>query len=82
MAWEADVRIAGPVGSMGQRAAADRQPAGGAGAAALETRVASATAGPNLDGPDVAVAAADRRARLRVEQLDRAGPDRDLDRSC
>jgi uncharacterized protein len=46
MAWEADVRIAGPVGSMGQRVLQPivNQQVGQV-LAALETRVASATAG-------------------------------------
>jgi carbon monoxide dehydrogenase subunit G len=48
MAWEADVRIAGPVGSMGQRVL---QPIVNQQVAqvlsALETRVASATASPS-----------------------------------
>ena len=47
MAWEADVRIAGPVGSMGQRVL---QPIVNQQVAqvlsALETKVTSATPGP------------------------------------
>jgi uncharacterized protein len=47
MKWEADVRIAGPVGSMGQRVLQPivNQQVGQV-LAALETRVASATVGP------------------------------------
>jgi carbon monoxide dehydrogenase subunit G len=46
MAWEADVKIAGPVGSMGQRVLQPivNQQVGQV-LAALETRVASATPG-------------------------------------